>query len=244
MTCRSAVGLRTLASVLLPAILGGCACLSPVLEAADFALTAALGADAPRNPAHPASARVKGFSQTATKAEGRNVRQRPSAAPRRRVPQPDFADAATAADQSDAAAIASEAERLATAEAIARASSEKAVADAHAMMLKGEVQAARQRLVAAMNGSNALVVLAFARTFDPQELAKLGKADATPDIGRAQALYEHARQLGSKDAEAALKRLAATRAPEPKGGPASEAPVSGGQNGAAKPATAVPRSSP
>lgn len=242
MTCRPAVGLRTLASLLIPAMLGGCACLSPVLEAADSALTAAFSADAPRSPAPATSARVKGFSQAAAKAESRNGQPRSAPAPRRRAPQPDLADAATAADQSDAAAVASEAERLATAEAAARAASEKAVADAHAMLLKGEVQAARQRLVAAMNGSNALVVLAFARTFDPQELGKLGKADATPDVGRALALYEHARQLGSKEAEAALKRLAASRAAEPKGGPAGPAPVSGGQSGAATPA--APKSSP
>lgn len=223
--------LRSLAIVLLPAGLGGCACFSPVLKAADAALTAIVPTAAAEQPLPPRithPVRVKGYVKTEAKAPGRPIvrakaeaDRAPRVAPTRiRAPDP-----AATADEADAAAVADESERLALADAAARIASEKAVADAHAMMLKGEVQAARQRLVAAMNGSNALVVLAFARTFDPNELAKLARADAPADPARALALYEHARQLGSKDAETAMKRLAAstpTATPSPPSPPGAQ----------------------
>ena len=234
MSCRTvplmrALSLRALAVALLPAVLGGCACFTPVLKAADAALTAMVPGAAPERPeppraAHPA--RVKGYVHAEPKARSRPVPARKEAAEtsRRKPGRAAMPNPAMTADEADAAAVAEESERLALAETAARMASEKAVAEAHAMMLKGEVQAARQRLVAAMNGSNALVVLAFARTFDPNELAKLARSDAQPDPSRAQALYEHARQLGSKDADAALKRLAASM-PQPTQPAPAAAPV-------------------
>lgn len=71
----------------------------------------------------------------------------------------------------------------------------------------GEVLAARERYVAALNAPLPEVLLELARTYDPNYLDRLPKSDADADLDRARALYEQAVTLGSKPAEADLARL-------------------------------------
>lgn len=187
----------------LPLTMGGCACFAPLLRAVDAALTPDPAMTAPQ----PAPTRVKGYSRT--QAGERAPRHRRVAAldPHPRAePKPAAAQPAPS-DEADPQQIARQAEQLAAAEAASRSASEKAVETARALMQKGEVQAARRKLLAAMTGSNAVVVLGFARTFDPNELARLPKVDASPDPQRARALYEHALKMGAKEAAEALKHL-------------------------------------
>jgi hypothetical protein len=74
----------------------------------------------------------------------------------------------------------------------------------------GEVLAARERYVAALSAPLPEVLLELARTYDPNYLDRLPKADADADIDRARALYEQAATLGSKAAETDLTRLQGT----------------------------------
>ena len=71
----------------------------------------------------------------------------------------------------------------------------------------GEVLAARERYVAALNAPLPDVLLELARTYDSNYLDRLPKTDADADAGRARALYEQASTLGSKAAELDLARL-------------------------------------
>lgn len=204
----------------LPLSLGGCACFTPILRAVDAALTPSPPIVEPAPPA----ARVKGYHRTGRQAAPhRNSASRPR---RIAAAQPSNASDLRPAkpapslpppsDEADPQGMASEAEKLAAADAAADAQALQAVAEARNLMLKGEVRAARRKLLAAMTGNNPEVVLAFARTFDPNELARLPRSDAAADHVRARALYEHARQMGSKAAAEALGRLPPAAAAGPK----------------------------
>lgn len=74
----------------------------------------------------------------------------------------------------------------------------------------GEVLAARERYVAALNAPLPEVLLELARTYDPNYLDKLPKSDADADVERARALYEQSMALGSTLAEADMARLKAS----------------------------------
>lgn len=222
----------------LPLSLGGCAIFTPILRAVDAALTP----DPPIAEPAPRASRVKGYHR----ADGQQVRPSKSASKSRRDaaaspsapsdlrPAKSAASQPPPSDEADPQGIAKEAEKLAAADASADAEVLQAVAEARTLMLKGEVRAARRKLLAAMTGNNPEVVLAFARTFDPNELARLPKSDAAADPVRARALYEHARQMGSMAASEALGRLPPAAAAGPKSQPApSTTPVT-------PPATATP----
>jgi hypothetical protein len=78
----------------------------------------------------------------------------------------------------------------------------------------GEVLAARERYVAALNAPLPEVLLELGRTYDPNYLDRLPRSDADADIERARALYEQVSTLGSKAAEVDLARLSG-RGPAP-----------------------------
>lgn len=219
----------TTVALTMPLAVGGCACFSPILKAVDAALTPG---PAWVEPA-PKPTRVKAYSRHGSPGDLR--RKAPKASSRladtggeyrlpRHAISKQFAQPTAQPAQDDDAdpqAIAKAAERLAAADAAIKVESDKAVSDARTMMQRGEVQAARRRLLAAMTGNNAEVVLTFARTFDPAELARLPRSDAAADPVRARALYEHAARMGAKEAAEPLKRLppppppAAAAAPSP-----------------------------
>ena len=79
--------------------------------------------------------------------------------------------------------------------------------EGRSLFRSGEVLAARERYVAALNAPLPEVLLELARTYDPNYLAKLAKADADADVERARALYEQSMTLGSQAAQADLARL-------------------------------------
>jgi hypothetical protein len=215
---------RVIMVAFLPLALGGCACFAPVVRTIQTALVPDRGwaavttaADQPIRPHSRARVRhkaVKGWRHDARVAKASLRSEHAPTVPARPAPEA----APKLPDEANPQALAAQAERLAAAEKAAAAADEQVVKEADALMQQGKVLAARKRLVAAMNGSNAPVIFAFARTYDPDEIAALSRADAPADTRRAKALYDHARLLGSKEAVAALKRLESL--PDSKAAPA------------------------
>lgn len=204
---------RVIMVAFLPLALGGCACFAPVVRTIHTALVPDSGWMAvttvvdqygrPQSRARVRHKAVKGWRHDARVAKASLRSEHAATTPARAAP----AAAPTLPDEANPQALAAQAERLAAAEKAAAAADELVVKEADALMQQGKVLAARKRLVAAMNGSNAPVIFAFARTYDPDEIGALSSADAPADTRRAKALYDHARLLGSKEAVAALKRL-------------------------------------
>jgi len=72
---------------------------------------------------------------------------------------------------------------------------------------RGNVSAARMFFRRAAESGLAQSALALAGTYDPDELAKLKVIGLQPDLAEARKWYEKARELGSIEANARLKRL-------------------------------------
>jgi hypothetical protein len=72
----------------------------------------------------------------------------------------------------------------------------------------GDLASARLVLQRAAEGGDARAALALAGTYDPNVLEQLGVRGFAPDIGRALAWYEKARDFGSAEAPRRLERLA------------------------------------
>lgn len=77
------------------------------------------------------------------------------------------------------------------------------------LLAQGNIQPARALFRRAAEAGLAESAFALASTFDPQELIKLKVVGLQPDIAQARQWYTKARELGSDEAEARLKRLPA-----------------------------------
>jgi TPR repeat protein len=73
----------------------------------------------------------------------------------------------------------------------------------------GNIGAARMMLKLAAEAGDAAAAFAFAQTYDPSVLEKLGAKGITPDVGLAQQWYEKARALGSTEIPGQLSGLPA-----------------------------------
>jgi len=79
--------------------------------------------------------------------------------------------------------------------------------EGRALFQQGKVLAAREKFVGALTAPLPDVLLALARSYDPNYLDTLPNPDADADVDRARALYEQAVALGSTAAEEDLGRL-------------------------------------
>jgi hypothetical protein len=83
----------------------------------------------------------------------------------------------------------------------------------------GNIGAARMMLKLAAEAGDAAAAFAFAETYDPSVLEKLGAKGITPDVGLAQQWYEKARALGSTETPGQLSGLPAAGRDSAMAGP-------------------------
>jgi hypothetical protein len=75
------------------------------------------------------------------------------------------------------------------------------------LLYSGRIPAARVVLKKAADAGSARAALALGMTYDPIELKKIGAKDSVPDRAMARTWYQKAKDLGSTEASARLKRL-------------------------------------
>ena len=81
--------------------------------------------------------------------------------------------------------------------------------EARKLFRSGDVTKARVRFNMAVSAPLGLVLLELGRTFDPNYLSRLPKADAEANIAQARTLYEQASKLGATEAKQEMQRLPA-----------------------------------
>jgi hypothetical protein len=77
-----------------------------------------------------------------------------------------------------------------------------------ALLADGNIAQARLFFQRAAEGGSGLAAMALARTYDPEELVRLGTLGLQPDSAMARRWYERARDLGVAEAAERLARLA------------------------------------
>jgi hypothetical protein len=87
----------------------------------------------------------------------------------------------------------------------------KLTKEGDALVVQGNIAAARQLYEIAAEAGLAQAAMALAGTYDAAELVRLNVRGIQPDAKEATRWYQRARQLGAVDADQRLQRLGATR---------------------------------
>jgi hypothetical protein len=129
-----------------------------------------------------------------------------------KIADPNSTSVAKASVESDAGKVFPDAENAVPNAEKNEASSKAAVEGAVTLMNRGQVQAARKRLLALATDGSPDVLWALARSFDPTVLAEIPAADASPNVPEAERWYRawHAAAVKQglvRDSGSSLERI-------------------------------------